>query len=156
MNALKSAFLRNLLRPMLPAFAALALFSFVNTLLMLVPSVYMLQISERVMVSRNETTLLFLTGIAIFLLGVMAAVDAIRYRVLRRVATALDDQIGERVFVKVRQQFGSSEVTQLVLEYELTKVLRLSTSIAQGGDTSRAIGQRTERGGADLVFVLKY
>jgi len=69
---------------------------------------------------------------------------------------SVGNQIGERVFVKVRQQFGSSEVTQLVLEYELSKVLRLSTSIAQGGDTSRTIGQRTERGGADLVFVVKY
>ena len=28
--------------------------------------------------------------------------------------------------------------------------------IAQGGDTSRTIGQRAERGGADLVFVVKY
>jgi translocation and assembly module TamB len=69
---------------------------------------------------------------------------------------SVGNQIGERVFVKVRQQFGSSEVTQLVLEYELSKVLRLATSIAQGGDTNRTIGQRTERGGADLVFVVKY
>ena len=34
---------------------------------------------------------------------------------------SVGNQIGERVFVKVRQQFGSSEVTQLVLEYELSK-----------------------------------
>ena len=69
---------------------------------------------------------------------------------------SVGNQIGERVYVKVRQQFGSNEVTQLVLEYELSKVLRLATSIAQGGDTNRTIGQRTERGGADLVFVVKY
>ena len=56
----------------------------------------------------------------------------------------------------MRQQFGSSEVTQPVLEHELSKVLRLATSIAQGGDTNRTIGQRTERGGADLVFVVKH
>ena len=69
---------------------------------------------------------------------------------------SVGNQIGERVFVKVRQQFGSSEVTQLVLEYELSKLLRLETSVAQGGDTSRTIGRRAERGGADLVFVVKY
>ena len=71
-------------------------------------------------------------------------------------SVSVGNQIGERVFVKVRQQFGSSETTQLVLEYELSKRLRLATSIAQGGDTSRTIGRRAERGGADLVFVVKY
>ena len=71
-------------------------------------------------------------------------------------SVSVGNQIGERVFVKVRQQFGSSESTQLVLEYELSKRLRLETSMAQGGDTSRSIGRRAERGAADLVFVVKY
>ncbi|MEO5820950.1 MAG: translocation/assembly module TamB domain-containing protein, partial [Vicinamibacteraceae bacterium] len=71
-------------------------------------------------------------------------------------SVSVGNQIGERVFVKVRQQFGSSETTQLVLEYELSHLLRLETSVAQGGDTSRSIGRRAERGGADLVFVVKY
>ncbi len=71
-------------------------------------------------------------------------------------AVSVGNQIGERVFVKVRQQFGSSETTQLVLEYELSNLLRLETSVAQGGDTSRTVGRRAERGGADLVFVVKY
>jgi autotransporter translocation and assembly factor TamB len=69
---------------------------------------------------------------------------------------SVGNQIGERVFVRVRQQFGSSEVTQLVLEYELSSLLRLETKVAQGGDTNRSIGHRAERGGADLVFVVKY
>ena len=71
-------------------------------------------------------------------------------------SVSVGNQIGERVFVKVRQQFGSSETTQLVLEYELSNLLRLETNVAQGGDTSRSIGRRAERGGADLVFVVKY
>jgi autotransporter translocation and assembly factor TamB len=71
-------------------------------------------------------------------------------------SVSIGNQIGERVFVKVRQQFGSSENTQLVLEYELSKLLRLETNVSQGGDTSRTVGQRAERGGADLVFVIKY
>jgi autotransporter translocation and assembly factor TamB len=71
-------------------------------------------------------------------------------------SVSVGNQIGERVFVKVRQQFGSSETTQLVLEYELSNLLRLETNVAQGGDTSRSSGRRAERGGADLVFVVKY
>ncbi|MBN8919179.1 MAG: type I secretion system permease/ATPase [Rhizobiales bacterium] len=103
MSLLKSPFLRTLARPMQPAFLALALFSLVNTLLMLVPSVYMLQLSERVMLSRNETTLLFLTGIAIFLLALMAVVDAVRQRVLRRMSVAVDEQLSERVFTALNR-----------------------------------------------------
>jgi autotransporter translocation and assembly factor TamB len=71
-------------------------------------------------------------------------------------SVSVGNQIGERVFVKVRQQFGSSETTQLVMEYELSNLLRLETTVAQGGDTSRSIGRRAERGAADLVFVVKY
>jgi autotransporter translocation and assembly factor TamB len=71
-------------------------------------------------------------------------------------SVSIGNQIGEKVFVKVRQQFGSSETTQLVLEYELSRLLRLETAVAQGGDTNRTVGRRTERGGADLVFVIKY
>jgi autotransporter translocation and assembly factor TamB len=71
-------------------------------------------------------------------------------------SVSIGNQIGERVFVKIQQQFGASEVTQLVLEYELSQLLRLQTSVAQGGDTTRSVGRRTERGGADLVFVIKY
>jgi autotransporter translocation and assembly factor TamB len=41
---------------------------------------------------------------------------------------SVGNQIGERVYVKVRSSSGSSEVTQLVLEYELSKVLRLATT----------------------------
>jgi translocation and assembly module TamB len=71
-------------------------------------------------------------------------------------SVSIGNQIGERVFVKIQQQFGASEVTQLVLEYELSNLLRLQTNVAQGGDTTRSVGRRTERGGADLVFVIKY
>ena len=41
---------------------------------------------------------------------------------------SIGNQIGEKVFVKVRQQFGSAETTQLVLEYELSELLRSSTA----------------------------
>jgi translocation and assembly module TamB len=71
-------------------------------------------------------------------------------------SVSIGNQIGEKVFVKVRQQFGSSETTQLVLEYELSKLLRLETQVQQGGDTTKSVGHRAERGGADLVFVIKY
>jgi hypothetical protein len=67
----------------------------------------------------------------------------------------IGDQIGERVFVRFRRQFGAQEVNEFLLEYQLADFLRLQTSIAEGG-TSRIIGQRVERGGIDLIFFLAY
>jgi translocation and assembly module TamB len=71
-------------------------------------------------------------------------------------SVAIGNQIGDRVFVRVRQQFGSNAATQAVLEYQLSELLRLESSMTQGGDTTRVLGQRSERGGADLVFVIRY
>jgi autotransporter translocation and assembly factor TamB len=71
-------------------------------------------------------------------------------------SVAIGNQLGERVFVKVRQQFGSADVTQFLLDYELTEQLRLQTSASDGGQTNRTPGQRVEQAGVDFVFVKKY
>jgi hypothetical protein len=71
-------------------------------------------------------------------------------------SVAIGSQLGEKVFVKIRQQFGSAEVTQLLLDYELTEKLRLQTSASDGAQTNRTPGQRVEQAGIDLVFVKKY
>jgi translocation and assembly module TamB len=67
------------------------------------------------------------------------------------------EQIGEDLFVKVSQQFGSQDVTQFVLEYELADFLRLQTSVAEGGGRSnRLLTRRTEQAGVDLIFFFSY
>ena len=47
-------------------------FSFVINLLMLVPSLYMLQVYDRVLASRNESTLLMLSILTVGLFGLMS------------------------------------------------------------------------------------
>jgi translocation and assembly module TamB len=69
---------------------------------------------------------------------------------------AIGNQLGERVFVRVRQQFGSAEVTEFLLDYELSERLRLQTSAAEGTATNNTPGHRVEQAGVDLVFVKKY
>ena len=71
-------------------------------------------------------------------------------------SVAIGNQLGERVFVRVRQQFGSADVTQFLLDYELTEQLRLQTSASEGGQTHSTAGQRVEQAGIDFVFVKKY
>ena len=79
-------------------FFALAGFSLVINLLALVPSLYMLQIYDRVLASRNYGTLWAISGIALALLALLAALEAARSRVLVRVGNQLDQDLGPRVF----------------------------------------------------------
>ncbi len=81
-----------------PALVALVSFSFAITVLYLVPSLYMLNVFERVMQSRNMSTLMFLTLIVLVLTVVWTALEALRQRILTEVANALDGRIGPRVF----------------------------------------------------------
>ena len=69
------------------------------------------------------------------------------------------DRFGERLFVRLRQQFGAQEVSELLLEYRLSELLRLQGSVAEGdgvGRANRSLTRRVERGGSDLVFYYRY
>ena len=73
-------------------------FSFFINILMLAPAVYMMQVYDRVLASRNELTLLFLTLLVLGLYALMGALEWVRSRVLVRVGTQLDVMLHERVF----------------------------------------------------------
>ena len=79
-------------------FMAVALFSAVSNLLLLTPTIYMLQIYDRVMVSGSELTLLAVSMICLFLYGVMTLADWTRSRILVRTGVRLDEALGTRVF----------------------------------------------------------
>ena len=63
-------------------FAVVGLVSLVVNVLMLAPTLYMLQVYDRVMISQSQLTLLALTLIVMFFLGVMAFADVIRSRLI--------------------------------------------------------------------------
>ena len=79
-------------------FGFLALFGCTINVLMLVPSLYMMQVYDRVLTSRNETTLLMLTLIVLGLFALGSAVEWIRGQVMVRMSAALDARLGDRVF----------------------------------------------------------
>lgn len=79
-------------------FGVLALFSGVINLLMLVPSIYMMQVFDRVLTSRNETTLLMLTLILLGLYLLSSALEWVRGQVMIKMSAGIDAQLGERVF----------------------------------------------------------
>ena len=79
-------------------FLTVGAFSFFINLLMLTPSIYMLQIYDRAMGSRNLTTLLMLTLITLGLFALMSLLERIRSMVLVRIGARLDLDINQRVF----------------------------------------------------------
>lgn len=90
--------MREILRSMRPFFFGVGAFSFVINLLQLTAPLYMLQVYDRVLNSRNETTLLMLTILVVALFLVMAAIEFVRSRVLVRVGAAMEAKLNDRVF----------------------------------------------------------
>ncbi|MFJ4453021.1 type I secretion system permease/ATPase [Pseudomonas sp. NPDC089392] len=80
------------------SFYALAAFSGVINVMMLTPAVYMLQVYDRALVSRNVTTLTMLTLLVVGLFLLMSALEMVRTRVLIRVGNCLDMDLNRRIF----------------------------------------------------------
>jgi ATP-binding cassette, subfamily C, bacterial exporter for protease/lipase len=80
------------------ALAACALFSGVGSVLLLVPSIYSMQIYDRVLSSRHGITLLALTAIALALYGLIAALDWARGELMVVAGMRLDERLRQPVY----------------------------------------------------------
>ena len=85
-------------------FRTVGVFSAIINLLMLGPTLYMLQVYDRVLQSRNEMTLLMLSLILVGCLAFMSALDFVRSFVLIRVGAKLDMQLNKRVYTAAFEQ----------------------------------------------------
>lgn len=79
-------------------FIMVAVFSAVANLLLLAPTLYMLQVFDRVMLSQSELTLLVLSLITLFFYVVGAFSEWMRSRVLVRAGMRMDGMLSTRVF----------------------------------------------------------
>lgn len=79
-------------------FLWVGIFSMIANLLMLSPSLYMMQVFDRVLISHSELTLIFLTIIIAIFFCVMALSEWLRSRLLVRVGIRLDQELSTRVF----------------------------------------------------------
>jgi ATP-binding cassette subfamily C exporter for protease/lipase len=73
-------------------------FSLVANVLTLSPTLYMLQIFDRVMLSQSEITLIMLTLIIVIFVATMAFAEWIRSRLLVRAGVRFDEQLNIRIF----------------------------------------------------------
>ena len=85
-------------------FITVGVFSAIINLLMLVPSLYMLQVYDRVLASRNEITLLMLTLIMLGAYLFMGGLDVIRSFILVRVGARFDMMMNKRVYTASFEQ----------------------------------------------------
>ena len=80
------------------AFLSAAGFSLLINLLMIVPSIYMLQIYDRVVSTGNKSTLLMLTLIVVVLFITMATLEWVRSQILVKVSSRLELLLNQRLF----------------------------------------------------------
>ena len=86
------------------AFYTAGLFSMFINVLGLVPSIYMLQVYDRVLQSRNVTTLVMLTLILLVFYTILGMLELARSKLLIRVGAQLDVKLNDRVFVASFEQ----------------------------------------------------
>ena len=90
--------LRTALYALSPYFRRAAWFSLVSSLLVLTPSVYMLEVYDRVVNSRSHMTLLMLTVVVLLAYALMEVLEWVRSEVMREASLELDRGLSPRVF----------------------------------------------------------
>ncbi|MBI37608.1 MAG: type I secretion system permease/ATPase [Alphaproteobacteria bacterium] len=105
----KSIFLTKAIRACRPNVLSVIFFSAFINLLMLVAPLYMLQVYDRVLMSKSYETLTALTIIAMGCLVVYGLLEFVRSRILIRTGLKLDEYLNERVFrVIFKASIGNS------------------------------------------------
>lgn len=85
-------------------FFFMLLFSAAINLLMLTPTIYMLQVYDRVLASRNEYTLLMLTLMVVMMLAVMALLEYSRSMIAVRISAQFDAALNVRIYNAVYEK----------------------------------------------------
>ncbi|MDV6344854.1 type I secretion system permease/ATPase [Nitrosomonas sp. Is37] len=112
-------------------FRTVGVFSAVINLLMLMPALYMMQLYDSVVTSRNEMTLLMLTLIALGAYIFMGALEYIRSLVLIRVGAQFDLKMNKRIYTAAFEQSlrqGNSNAGQAL--QDLTNIRQFLTGHA--------------------------
>ena len=85
-------------------FRTVGVFSAIINVIMLLPALYMLQVYDRVLSSRNETTLVMLTVMVLGAYLLMSALEFVRSFVLIRVGAQLDMKMNKRIYTAAFEQ----------------------------------------------------
>ncbi|MDR1424926.1 MAG: type I secretion system permease/ATPase [Azoarcus sp.] len=107
-------------------FTACMIFTAIANLLMLTPTLYMLQLFDRVLVSQSEFTLYAVTLVLLFFLGVMSFSEWVRSRLLVRLGVRMDLALNPRVFAAAFELRGRGEDSEHLFQ-DLSKLRQFLT-----------------------------
>ena len=110
--------------PLRPVLMRAAGFSMVISLLALSPTVYMLEVYDRVVNARSGMTLAMLTVVVVLCYAVMEILEKVRGAMMRAAGVQLDDKLSERVYNAMFQGFLKRHVsggTQVLNDLKLVR-----------------------------------
>ena len=93
-----------------PAIVRAVVFSMIISLMALAPTVYMLEVYDRVVNSRSGMTLAMLTLMIVGAYAVMEILEKVRGSLLRAAGVALDEKLSKRVYDAMFQGFLKRQV----------------------------------------------
>ena len=108
--------------------SALMGFSLAVNLLMLVSPLYMLQVYDRILTSGSTDSLIWLSLIAVFLLGIYAAAEAGR----RRVSSLIGDRLEATFAVRMFARFESGADEKVMLPKDMSDLSRIQATFQNG------------------------
>ncbi|HYC66847.1 type I secretion system permease/ATPase [Brevundimonas sp.] len=95
-----------------------AVFSALVNLLYLTPTLYMMQVYDRVVPTGGLTTLVLITVVAVFALAALAGLDWLRGRLMLRAGLRLDRMLSGKVLARVMDLQAKSPNTQALREFD--------------------------------------
>lgn len=95
-----------------------AIFSALVNLLYLTPTLYMMQVYDRVVPTGGVTTLVLITAVAVFALAALAGLDWLRGRLMLRAGLRLDRLLAGKVLARVVDLQARSPNTQALREFD--------------------------------------
>jgi len=95
-----------------------AVFSGLVNLLYLTPTIYMMQVYDRVVPTGGLTTLALITIVAVFALAALAGLDWLRGRLMLRAGLRLDRMLSGKVLARVMDLQARSPNTQALREFD--------------------------------------
>lgn len=99
-------------------FIGAAAFSALVNLLYLTPTLYMMQVYDRVVPTAGLTTLVLISIVAVMALGSLAALDWLRTRILIRAGIRLDRDLAGTVMTRVTQAGGRTQGVQALRDFD--------------------------------------
>jgi PrtD family type I secretion system ABC transporter len=104
-----------------PGFAGVGILSLFINLSFLVTPLYMIQISDRVMLSKSLVTLGFITAIAALFIIVLAVLDVLRNRALMRLSAAFDAELGPEFYKRMSRAAVVASRTSLLTDFNTVR-----------------------------------